>query len=64
MTPSELSYILLRDEYHVLDITPEDFSKLESYIGRRAYVFKSFKSELAENNNLNIGTLTVPQLAN
>ena len=42
MTPSELSYILLRDEYHVLDISPEDFSRLESYIGRRAYVFKEF----------------------
>lgn len=64
MTPSELSYILLRDEYHVLDISPKDFSKLESYIGRRAYVFKYFTSELAEDNNLYIGTLTVLQLAN
>ena len=40
MTPSELSYILLQDEYHILDISPENFSELEPYIGTRAYVLK------------------------
>jgi len=42
MTPDELSQVLLRDEYHILDISPEDFFKLESHIGRRAYVLKEF----------------------
>jgi len=44
MTPEELSQILLRDEYHILDISPEDFPQLESHIGKRAYVFKIFYS--------------------
>ena len=42
MTPDELSQALLRDEYHILDISPEDFPRLESRIGTRAYVFKEF----------------------
>jgi len=42
MTPDELSQVLLRDEYHILNISPEDFSQLESHIGRRTYVFKEF----------------------
>ena len=40
MTPDELSQVLLRDEYQILDISPEGFSELESRIGTRAYVFK------------------------
>ena len=40
MTPDELSQVLLQDEYHILDISSEDFSKLESHIGKRRYVFK------------------------
>jgi len=35
MTPDELSQVLLRDEYHILDISPEDFPELESHIGWR-----------------------------
>jgi len=42
MTPDGLSQVLLRDEYHILDISPEDFPELESRIGTRAYVFKEF----------------------
>jgi len=42
MTPDELSQVLLRDEYHILDISPEDFPELEPHIGTRAYVFKEF----------------------
>jgi len=50
MTPKELSQVLPRDEYHILYISPEDFSELESHIGKRAYVFKNFTPALAEDN--------------
>jgi len=42
MTPNELTKILLRDEYQVLDIRPENFVELEQYIQKRAYVFTIF----------------------
>ena len=42
MTPDGLSQVLLQDEYNILDISSEDFSKLESHIRKRAYVSKEF----------------------
>jgi len=42
MTPDELSQVLLRDEYNIVDISPEEFPEVESHIGTRAYVFKEF----------------------
>ncbi|KAG0636740.1 hypothetical protein HOY80DRAFT_333225 [Tuber brumale] len=46
MTPDELSKILLLDEYQVLDIPQEDFSRLEPHIGTRAYTYRPAIGEL------------------
>jgi len=42
MTPEKFLELLSRDEYLVLDISPQEFGKLESLIGYRAYVSKDF----------------------
>ncbi|KAG0641784.1 hypothetical protein HOY80DRAFT_901934 [Tuber brumale] len=40
MTPDELSDLLLQDEYLVVDITTEEFARLEGLIRARAYTYR------------------------
>jgi len=42
MTPENFLELLSRDEYLVLDISPEEFGKLESLIRHRTYVSMEF----------------------
>ncbi|PUU73877.1 hypothetical protein B9Z19DRAFT_497898 [Tuber borchii] len=40
MTPKELAKLLQRDQYHVLDIVPQNFVELEHYLRSRAYTYR------------------------
>ncbi|CUS07112.1 unnamed protein product [Tuber aestivum] len=47
MTPDELSGLLLRDEYLVVDIPAAAFPQLEPFIGTRAYTYRPAIGRLA-----------------